>query len=51
MLSDALDRIPEDTPEKEARVAAMDAQEKTGRLPDTYAEQRRWIGTLPARGS
>jgi epoxyqueuosine reductase QueG len=51
MLSDALDRIPEDTPEKKARVAAMDAQEKTGRLPDTYAEQRRWIGTLPARGS
>ena len=51
MLSDALDVIPEDTPEKEVRVAAMDAQEKAGRLPDTYAGQRRWIGTLPGRGS
>jgi hypothetical protein len=29
----------------------MDAQEKAGRLPDTYAGQRRWIGTLPGRGS
>ena len=51
MLNDALDKIPEDTPDKEARVAAMDAQEKAGHLPDAYAEQRRWIGDLPARGS
>jgi hypothetical protein len=29
----------------------MDAQEKAGHLPDAYAEQRRWIGDLPARGS
>jgi len=29
----------------------MEAQEKDGRLPDTYADQRRWIGTLPVRES
>ena len=51
MLSDALEVIPEDTPAKEARVAAMDAEEKAGQLPETYAEQRRWIGSLPRRGS
>jgi hypothetical protein len=51
MLRDALEAIPEDTPAKEARVAAMDAQEKAGHLPDSYAAQRRWIGTLPTRGS
>ena len=38
MLSDALEAIPENTPEKEARAAAMDAEEKAGHLPDTYAE-------------
>jgi hypothetical protein len=51
MLSDALDVIPEDTPAKEARAAAMDAEEQAGHLPDTYAEQRRWIGSLPRQGS
>ncbi len=51
MLSDALEEIPEDTPAKEARVGAMDAEEKAGHLPDTYADQRRWIGALPRRGS
>ena len=47
MLRDALDAIPENTPAKEARAAAMDADEKAGRLPDAYAEQRRWIGDVP----
>jgi epoxyqueuosine reductase len=51
MLSDALEVIPEDTPAKETRIAAMEAEEKAGRLPDTYAGQRRWIGALPRRGS
>ena len=27
------------------------AEEKAGHLPDAYADQRRWIGTLPLRGS
>jgi epoxyqueuosine reductase QueG len=49
MLSDALDVIPEDTPGKEARAAAMEAREASGQLPDAYAEQRRWIGALPSR--
>ena len=51
MLGEALEAIPEDTPDKEARLAAMEKQENAGRLPDTYADQRRWIGTLPPRGS
>ena len=51
MLSDALEVIPEDTPAKEVRVAAMEAEEKAGHLPDTYAEERRWIGAMPRRGS
>ena len=51
MLRDALDDIPENTPAKEARAAAMDAQEKAGSLQETYAGQSRWIGALPPRGS
>src|SRR6202011_4853874 len=51
MLRDALDVIPEDTPAKEARAAAMEAEEQAGRLPDTYAGHSRWIGALPRRGS
>ena len=51
MLRDALDDIPENTPAKEARAAEMDAQEKAGSLPETYAGQSRWIGVLPPRGS
>jgi hypothetical protein len=43
--------IPENTPEKEARAAAMNAEEKAGHLPETYAEHRRWIGDLPPHGS
>ena len=50
MLRDALEAIPEDTPAKETRLAAMTAEETAGRLPETYAAQSRWIGHLP-RGS
>jgi epoxyqueuosine reductase len=47
MLRDAVDVIPESTPEKEARADAMTRQESTGALPETYAAQRRWVGALP----
>jgi epoxyqueuosine reductase QueG len=47
MLKDALDDIPEATPEKAARLATMVDDEAAGRLPETYEAQRRWIG---ARG-
>ncbi len=43
MLKDALDAIPENTPQKEARLAAMVAGESTGPLP-AYQQQIRWIG-------
>lgn len=46
MLKDALDVIPEDTPEKAARLAAMAAAESTGERGD-YAQQQRWIGATP----
>ena len=41
---DALDEIPEDTPEKQARLARMVAREKDGALPESFDAQRRWIG-------
>jgi epoxyqueuosine reductase QueG len=40
MLKDALDAIPENTPEKEARLAAMAAAEPS----PAYERQIRWIG-------
>lgn len=40
LLKDALDAIPEDTPQKQARLAAMAAAEPS----DAYARQIRWIG-------
>jgi hypothetical protein len=43
MLKDALDRIPENTPEKEARLAAMVAGE-TVAPPPAYVQHIRWIG-------
>lgn len=46
MLRDALDEIPEATEEKRARLDAMQAAEAEGSLPETYAEHRRWIGSL-----
>ncbi len=46
LLKDALDKIPESTAEKEARLAAMLAAERDGAAPLTYHAQQRWIGTL-----
>jgi len=44
MLRDALDAIPEETPEKEARLVDMVAAEHDGAMADGTAAQRRWIG-------
>jgi hypothetical protein len=46
MLSDALDAIPQSTPEKEARAAQMEGRERAGQMPETYAAQQRWIGNV-----
>ncbi len=46
LLQDALEHIPESTPEKEERAAAMAEQERGGELPETYSTQARWIGEL-----
>jgi epoxyqueuosine reductase QueG len=46
MLKDALDGIPEHTPEKEARLDAMRLLESCDDPGLGYREQRRWIGTL-----
>jgi len=43
MLSDVLDALPQSTPAKEQRAAAMEAEERV-RMPETYAAQQRWIG-------
>jgi Fe-S oxidoreductase len=44
MLKDAVDVIPENTPEKEARLAAMNDEASTQGA--AYAAQRRWIGEV-----
>lgn len=44
MLREAVHAIPETTPAKEARLAAMTKAEDAGTMPDTFAEQSRWIG-------
>lgn len=44
MHKDALDEIPEDTPQKQARLAGMIEDEENGRLPPAFDAQRRWIG-------
>lgn len=49
MLKDALDEIPENTPEKEARLADMAEAESRGALPESYETQKRWIGRLGYR--
>jgi epoxyqueuosine reductase QueG len=49
MLADALEAIPEDTPAKDQRAAAMAAEEKAGRVPSSYGAQARWIGALSER--
>jgi hypothetical protein len=40
MLADALEQIPENTPEKERRLAAMSGE------PEEYRQQKRFIGIL-----
>jgi epoxyqueuosine reductase len=47
LLQDALEQIPETTPEKEQRLANMAAAETRGELPAAHAGQQRWIGRLP----
>ena len=49
MLKDALDEIPERTPEKQARLDSMKEAETIGKLPPAYHAQRRWIGDLTYR--
>lgn len=48
MLKDALDVIPEETPEKNARLAEMEAAERAADMPDSYTSHARWIGALPS---
>ena len=45
-LADALDEIAETTPEKQARLDDMQAAERAGDLPQSYAAAQRWIGNL-----
>ncbi len=47
LLKDALDAIPEHTPEKQARLDAMSDAERSGVRPASYEAQARWIGALP----
>ena len=50
MLSDALEAIPEDTPAKEARAAAMmTAEERAGHLPDSLCRAAPLDRRLAAR--
>ena len=49
LLADALEEIHARTPEKEARLAAMEKEAAAGAEPPGYHAQRRWIGELPDR--
>jgi len=44
MLKDALDVIPEDSDDKQARLKAMAESEASGRMPANHDAQARWIG-------
>jgi len=44
MIGDTLDEIPEDTPEKAARLTAMTDAEAAGKYPAEFDAQKRWIG-------
>jgi epoxyqueuosine reductase QueG len=46
LLQDALEHIPENTPEKELRAMEMAQRERAGELPDAYSAQARWIGEI-----
>jgi len=43
-LKEARDQIAEDTPEKQAALAAMVQAEAAGQLPESHTAQSRWIG-------
>jgi epoxyqueuosine reductase len=45
-LADALEVMPEDTPAKAERLAAMTARETAGDMPDGFKRHERWIGRL-----
>ena len=44
MIGSTLDKIPEDTPEKAARLSAMIDAETSNNLPVEFEAQKRWIG-------
>jgi epoxyqueuosine reductase len=46
LLRDALDVIPEGTPQKQERLDDMTKSEERGELPESYIKASRWIGTL-----
>lgn len=46
-LSDALEEIPEATPEKQARLEAMQSSEASGDMPEAFEQASRWIGIYP----
>ncbi|MCY4237421.1 MAG: hypothetical protein OXC93_03565 [Rhodospirillaceae bacterium] len=46
LIGDALEEIPEDNAEKQARLADFCTVEATGEMPESYATQKRWIGTF-----
>ena len=50
MLKDALDVIPENTPQKEARLAEMVKAESAGAVP-AYSRQIRWFGRRPGQAN
>ncbi len=50
LLADALEEMPEDTPQKQERLARMVESEAAGSLPEEYHTQRRWIGGLKSPG-
>ncbi len=45
-LQDALDEIPETSPEKTTRLESYSVAEKDNRLPAAYRTAKRWIGTI-----
>ncbi len=44
MIGDALDEMPEDSADKQARAAAYAEAEAAGTMPESYRAQQRWIG-------
>ena len=48
-LEDALHEIPEDTPEKQARLAEMREAETRQDLPAEFTANERWIGMTDRR--